>query len=333
MSLSMTKRVCQGIWLWQFQVGHLDAPMVMYLNFLTEEVINTFWTYAGVLERMYEGVEPARVLVNLMEETPAIRSAPGAAPVQVPDVVSIELRKVSFGYDKDSKVLEDLSLTVEPGSVIGIVGRSGIGKTTLQHLLSRTYDVQSGSVSIAGVDVREWPLEQLRGLFASVTQHGGVFFSGTTLLDALRFACPDASYAQIADAARCAAIHDDIVRMPDGYGTVLAAGGLNFSKGQQQRIALAQALLSLRDDRKILILDEFTSALDSQTEQQILHNLRLRLRGKTVIIIAHRLATLSRLADRIVVIEDGAIAEEGSHTELMSRGNRYAHLVQLQNVA
>ena len=143
---------------------------------------------------------------------------------------------------------------------------------------------------------------------------------------------PQATLEDVVDAARCAYIHNEILRMPEGYDTILGPGGIHLSKGQQQRIGLAQALLALID-RKILILDEFTSALDSRTEQQIIDNLKPRLEGKTVIIIAHRLATLHKLADRVVVLEAGKVVEEGSHRELVSRESRYAELVRLQSIA
>jgi ABC-type multidrug transport system fused ATPase/permease subunit len=137
---------------------------------------------------------------------------------------------------------------------------------------------------------------------------------------------------EVIAAARCACIDADIERMPEGYRTLIGPGGVHLSKGQQQRIGLAQALLALQD-RKVLILDEFTSALDSRTEQQIIQNIKPLLEGKTVIIIAHRLATLRKLADRIIVLEHGQVVEDGSHSELVSKDSRYAELVRLQNIA
>jgi ABC-type multidrug transport system fused ATPase/permease subunit len=153
-----------------------------------------------------------------------------------------------------------------------------------------------------------------------------------TLRDTIRFARPDASDTEVMEAARCACIHEDIMRMPDQYATRMRQGGANLSKGQQQRVALAQALVALDDQRRILILDEFTSALDSETESRILHNLLPRLQGRTVIIIAHRLSTLRHIADRIVVLEEGAVAEEGSHDELLQGRGWYAEMARLQEV-
>lgn len=330
--INVTRRLCQGIWLWQFQRGRLDAPMVMYLNFLTDELIGSFGTYAGVLERFYDGIEPARTVGNLLTDQPETCTSPAALPRPVPNTVSIELDNVHFAYRNGASVLCGINLEVPGGTVLGIVGGTGIGKTTLQNLLPRMLDVNHGAVRIGGIDVREWPLRQLRSLFAIVPQSGGVLFSHQTVAEAIRFARPNASIEEVMDAAECACLHDEISRMPNGYDTVLGPGGVHLSKGQQQRLGIAQAVIALHD-RPILVLDEFTSALDSRTEQQIIDNLKPRLDGKTVIIIAHRLVTLRKLADRIVVLEAGGILEQGSHLELVSRQSRYAELVRLQSIA
>ena len=329
MLLTIAKRACQGIWIWQFRGGSLDAAMVMYLNALIEDLFNSFYGYAGLMERIYDGIEPARTLVNLMEEQPAIASSTDQS-VAIPEMVGIEMRDVQFGYANRPPVLQNLNISVEPGTVLGIAGRSGIGKTTIQQLLSRVYDVQRGRILVSGVDVREWPLDQLRGMFSSVSQNGGVFFSNLTIEDTIRFARPEASHQEVVEAARCACIHAEILRMPQGYATKIGQRGVTISEGQQQRIALAQALLALNDGRKILILDEFTSALDSKTEEQVLRNLIPLLRGRTVIIIAHRLSTLRRVAQKIIVLDHDGIAEAGGHLELIRQGGSYAEMAKLQ---
>src|SRR5262249_1941177 len=153
------------------------------------------------------------------------------------------------------------------------------------------------------------------GTFSPVSQNGGVFFSGATIAEAIRFARPEATFREVIQAARCACIHGDIVRMRQKYRTRIGQRGVTLSKSQQQRIALAQALIAADDSRKILVLDEFTSALDSETEDRILANLAPWFEGRTVIIIAHRLSTLRKIADRIVVLDQTGIVEDGDHAE------------------
>ena len=333
MILSVAKRVCQGIWIWEFRRGTMDPAMVMYANMLTEQLLTSFWGYAGLLERIYEGLEPTKILVKLLEETPRIAERAGAEAVSVPPQVDVQMMDVRFAYQGRGEVIRQLNLSIPEGRILGIVGRSGCGKTTIHSLLSRMFDIQDGQILIAGRDIRYWPLEQLRGLFSYVSQDAGIFFSGFSLLDTIRFTRPNATFREVVHAARCACIHDDIVRMPRKYKTRVGEGGLTLSKGQQQRIALAQALLALGDDRKILILDEFTSALDSETEQRILDNIFPYLAGRTVIIIAHRLATVRKVADQVVVLDAGRIVEQGTPEELVQQGGWYAETARLQAVA
>ncbi|HZV06376.1 MAG TPA: ABC transporter ATP-binding protein, partial [Gemmataceae bacterium] len=285
--LSIAKRACQGIWIWQYRHNALDAAMILYLNMLTEQLLGSFSGYASLVERIYDGMEPTRVLVKLMNEKPAIADDGPLSPVAVPERVGVKIRAVKFTYPRrKASVLKNFNLTIAPGTVLGIVGRSGCGKTTIQNLLTRMFDVQQGSVEICGKDVKRWPLDQLRGMFAHVSQNGGVFFSGMRMWDVIRFTRPDATLRDVVAVAKAACMHDEICRMPDKYNTRIGQGGVSLSKGQQQRIALAQALIAMRDDRKIVVLDEFTSALDSETEEQILRNIEPWLADRTVIIIA-----------------------------------------------
>jgi ATP-binding cassette, subfamily B, bacterial len=331
--LSIAKRACQGVWIWQFRHNMLDAAMIMYLNMLTEQLLGSFGGYASLLERIYDGVEPTRVLVKLMNERPAIADDPAAERVPVTRRVGVRMKDVKFSYPgRKPSVLRKFQLTIQPGSVLGIVGRSGAGKTTIQNLMTRLFDVQQGAVEICGRDVRQWPLSQLRGLFSHVSQNGGVFFSGMQLWDVIRFGRPEATLRDAVDAAKAACIHDDICRMPGKYRTRIGQGGLTLSKGQQQRIALAQALVAMTDERKILVLDEFTSALDSETEERILRNIAPWLEGRTVIIVAHRLSTVRKLADEIVVLDKTGIAEQGTHAELIAQDGWYAEMARLQAV-
>ncbi|HEY3938415.1 MAG TPA: ABC transporter ATP-binding protein [Bryobacteraceae bacterium] len=333
MLLSVTRRLCQAVWLWQFKSGRLDMGLVMYLNMLTEELLNSFWSYAALVERVYDGTEPARALLGMFEEKPLIRDAEGARPIRIADGIGIDIEELCFAYEGGEPVLSKFSLTIEPGSVVGVTGRSGIGKTTLQHLLSRLLEAQDGRILISGQDIRHWPLDQLRGLFSTVSQNGGVFFSNSTVFDTICFARPEASWSEVMACAKAACIHDDIQRMSHGYNTKIGRGGATLSKGQQQRLALAQALLALDHNRRIVILDEFTSALDAETEERILRNILPLLRGRTVILIAHRLATVRKLADKIVVIDREGVVEAGSHAELVRNGGWYSEMARLQATA
>jgi ATP-binding cassette, subfamily B, bacterial len=331
--LSIAKRVCQGVWIWQYRHNAIDGAMILYLNMLTEQLLASFGGYASLLERVYDGLEPTRVLVKLLADEPAIADDPASNPVAIGERAGVKMRGVRFTYPRRKRaVLRNFDLTIAPGTVLGIVGRSGCGKTTIQNVLTRLFDVQQGSVEICGRDVRRWPLEQLRGLVAHVSQNGGVFFSGLRIADVIRFTRPDASLRDAIQAAKAACIHEDICGMPEKYRTRIGQGGVSLSKGQQQRIALAQALLSLNDSRKILVLDEFTSALDSETEERILANLGPWLEGRTVIIIAHRLSTVRKLAREIVVLDRDGIAEQGTHEELIARDGWYAEMARLQAV-
>jgi ABC-type multidrug transport system fused ATPase/permease subunit len=272
------------------------------------------------------------MLLQLLQEAPGIADAADAVPVQVPEQIGVKLVNVRFAYARGKQVIHDFNLAIEEGKVLGVVGRSGSGKTTIQSLLSRLFDAQHGQILVSGIDIRKWPLEQLRSVFAYVSQAGGVFLSGNSIADTIRFARPESSFREVVQAAKCACIHEDIVRMRAKYQTRLRQGGSNLSKGQQQRLALAQALLALKDNRKVVVLDEFTSQLDSDTESRILRNLAPWLAGRTVIIVAHRLSTVRHIADQIVVLEGGAIVEQGSHEELVRQNGWYAEMARLQAV-
>jgi ABC-type multidrug transport system fused ATPase/permease subunit len=248
--------------------------------------------------------------VKILNDQPEIADNPSPQPVPVHPSVAIRMCDVQFTYPRRNEPdLRGLNLTIAPGTVLGIVGRSGSGKTTIHNLLTRLFDVQQGSVEICGEDVRQWPLSQLCSTFSYVSQSGGVYLSGMHIAEILRFTRPEASMAQVVQVAKAVCLHDDICRMPRGYRTRIGQNGVSLSKGQQQRVALAQALSAMTNHRKILVLDEFTSALDSETEERILRNLESYLIGQTVIIIAHRLSTLKKLAHEIIVIDQGQVTE------------------------
>lgn len=236
----------------------------------------------------------------------------------------ITLDHVTFGYDINNPVLKDISLHVKEGEMLGIVGRSGAGKTTLVNLISRLYDTNEGSISLDGVDVKEIAFHDLRRNVAMVSQDTYIFMG--TVADNIAYANPDATRADIIQAAMLASAHEFISNMPDGYDTVIGASGKDLSGGEKQRISIARAILA---NPKILILDEATASVDTETEKAIQKSLDYLVKGRTTLSIAHRLSTL-RDADRLVVIDNGKIVEEGTHRELEALGGIYFKLMELQ---
>jgi subfamily B ATP-binding cassette protein MsbA len=236
----------------------------------------------------------------------------------------VEMEHVSFAYEPGEWVLEDINLRAEPGKVLALVGPSGSGKTTLVHLIPRFYDPVEGRVLIDGVDIREMSLQFLRRNIGMVLQES-FLFSGT-LRDNIRYGRPEATDEEIVRAAIAANAHDFIMELPDGYETVVGERGTRLSGGQRQRIAIARALLR---DPRILILDEATAELDSESEALIQEALERLMRDRTTFIIAHRLSTVMN-ADEILVMDQGRIVERGSHAELATAGGLYAKLCEVQ---
>lgn len=253
-----------------------------------------------------------------------------AAVTLAPFSGAIRFDHVDFSYDVEGgeqrQILNDIDLTVEKGEVVAIVGSSGAGKSTLVHLIPRFFDVSSGRLLIDGQDVRDLTVRSLRSQIGIVTQETILF--NDTVRNNIAYGQPSVPQEQVEAAARAALAHDFIMRLPDGYDTVIGERGLRLSGGERQRVAIARALLK---NAPILILDEATSALDSESEalvQSALHNL---MQGRTVFVIAHRLSTV-RHAGRILVLENGTIADSGSHEDLMARLGTYRRLYDLQFV-
>jgi len=237
---------------------------------------------------------------------------------------AIAFENIAFGYDDETQVLRDVSFTIEPGQVVGIVGPTGSGKSTVLSLLPRFYDPSGGRILIDGKDVATFKLDALRVQVGFVLQET-VLFRGT-IRENIAYGRPGATEEEIVAAAKVANADEFISRMPHGYDTVVGERGDTLSGGQRQRIGIARAVIR---NSPIMILDEPTAALDTESEHLVIDALRELMKGRTVIMIAHRLSTISE-ADKIIVLKDGVVAEEGSHTALLALGGVYAELHRIQ---
>jgi ATP-binding cassette subfamily B protein len=265
-------------------------------------------------------------LLEILTARPEITAPAVPVPMPVPAVGRVTFEDVRFRYPTrpDAPALDGFSLTVEPGETVALVGPSGAGKTTVFQLLLRFYDPQSGRVTVDGVDVAQADPAALRARIGIVPQDAAIF--SASVAENIRYGRPDASDAEVRAAAEAAAADGFIARMPQGYDTHLGARGVTLSGGQRQRIAIARAILR---DAPILLLDEATSALDAESEQAVQQALEAMSRGRTTLVVAHRLATV-RNADRIIVMESGGIVAMGTHEALVREGGLYARLAALQ---
>jgi ATP-binding cassette, subfamily B, heavy metal transporter len=262
-------------------------------------------------------------MFDLLEQPAEVSDRPGAKPLQVQGG-GVELRDVHFGYDPERRILKGVSLRVGAGETVAIVGSSGSGKSTIGRLLFRFYDVTRGAVLIDGQDLRDVTQVSLHDAIGVVPQDTVLF--NDTIRYNIAYGRDGATEDQIVQAARDAQIHDFIMRLPDGYDTQVGERGLKLSGGEKQRVGIARTLLK---NPPILLLDEATSALDTETEQEIQGALARAAEGRTVLTIAHRLSTVAD-ADRIIVLEDGLVVEEGTHDDLLARKGRYWSLWQRQ---
>lgn len=276
----------------------------------------------GVNNTVQDGVAAAHRIFEVLDTQPEIKDRHGAFSVSR-DFKTIEFRNLAFKYE-DAMVLKDINLTVQTGETIAIVGKSGGGKTTFVNLIPRFYDVTSGSILIDGKDIRDLSIESLRSQTAIVTQQ--TFLFNDTVKDNIAYGDTGRQFEDIVRAARSAYAEDFIRALPLGYDTIIGESGVKLSGGQRQRIAIARALLK---NAPILILDEATSSLDTQSEREVQNALDTLMKGRTSFVIAHRLSTIMN-ADRIIVLKDGKIVEQGRHEDLLARGGEYKNLYEQQ---
>ncbi len=272
------------------------------------QVSNVFSALAGA-ERVFA----------VMDEEPEPKDHEDAV-VQSPMVGQVVLDHVTFGYNPDKVILKDISLYAKPGQKIAFVGSTGAGKTTITNLLNRFYDIQSGSITIDGVEIHHIKRENLRQNIAMVLQDTHLFTG--TVKENIRYGRLDATDEEIVRAAKTASAHSFIMRLPQGYDTMLEGDGANLSQGQRQLLNIARAAVS---KAPILILDEATSSVDTRTEKHIEHGMDRLMTNRTTFVIAHRLSTV-RNANAIMVLEQGEIIERGDHEELLAMKGRYYEL-------
>ncbi len=306
------------------RIGLSISEVVAFLLYL-----NLFYTPISTLTRIVEDMQMALAgaerVFEVLDTEPDIKDTPQAKKVGKLSG-SIEFKNVVFSYKDDIPVLDDISFEVKAGQMIALVGPTGVGKTTVSAIIARFYDPNSGQVLMDGIDIKNMTLESLRNQLSIVLQD--VFLFNGTIAENIAYGCNNASVEQIEEAAKTACIHDYITSLPEGYDTVIGERGVRLSGGQKQRISIARSVLR---NSPILILDEATSAVDTETETEIQKAINQIAGTRTLIVIAHRLSTVKR-ADKILVLENGKIAEEGKHEELLKLNGVYSNLCNIQSL-
>ncbi len=319
--LSEVGLLVAGVFLWnagQITVGDFVLIQVYILG-----LMNRVWDIGHTMRRLNDSFADASEMVDILETPHAVSDTAGAVPLAVSKGL-IEFKEVVFNFNETRTVLDNLSLRIEPGEKVALVGPSGAGKTTITKLLLRLYNATGGSVLIDGQDIGKVTQDSLRQAIAFVPQEPSLFHR--SLMDNIRYGRQDATDEEVIAAAKKAHCHEFIDALPEKYETHVGERGVKLSGGERQRVAIARAILK---DAPILVLDEATSSLDSESESLIQDALRVLMEGKTVIVIAHRLSTIMKM-DRIVVIEDGKIAADGTHDDLLKEGGLYHKLWSIQ---
>jgi ATP-binding cassette subfamily B protein/subfamily B ATP-binding cassette protein MsbA len=305
---------------WLYVRGRATIGDIMAFQWYSFLLLNPVWNIVNTFSELQRSLAAMERVFELLAVEADKPDRPNA--VDAPTVVrELKFEDVEFEYREGLPVLRDFNVTVRGGSVVALVGRSGAGKTTVTDLVSRFHDPTKGRILLNGTDIRDFRLRTYRDLLALVQQE--VFLFDGSVRDNIAYGRHDATDAEVEDAARRANAHEFIVRLPEGYDTFIGERGVKLSGGQQQRLAIARAILA---SPQILILDEATSNLDTESEQLIQASMAALLAGRTTFVIAHRLSTIRR-ADLILLLEDGRIVERGTHAELMARGGAYREMV------
>ena len=318
MNLMGLSVICVGSYL--IMKNKMDIATLVTFNMYVASVQSPIRKLTNFTEQFTQGMAGFQRFRAIMHETPDILDAPNAQPLT--DVQGdIEFKDVTFTYDvRKDAVLEHVNLHIKPGKMLALVGPSGGGKSTLCQLIPRFYEATSGSITLDGKEIKNVKLADLRASIGIVQQD--VFLFAGSILDNIRYGKPNASMDEVIEAAKLAEIHEDIMKMPDGYNTIVGERGIMLSGGQKQRVSIARIFLK---NPRILILDEATSALDTATERKIQAAFDRLAKGRTTLVIAHRLSTIKG-ADEIIVIGDHGILERGTHQQLVELGGVYAEL-------